>query len=355
MPPTPITHSRFSLGTYLPLCIGALLGLTGLLPAKLNAASPVAPPDATNPTGEQVVYHDSLKPLGFWQKPVWSDNRSTRTPDGVTAFRGPFLAEPVTLSLSHLPAHAWVRVRFNLLVIGSWDGSSRVWGPDLWSLQVRGGQRLCFATFGNMGYFVNNNVQSYPDEYPWGRHPDWTGAAGKNELHLPRLGGGSTLENELNDGRYPIEVIFPHSGPSLVLDFNGIYSDSPKDRQSWGVTNLEVHTLSTPTVVPDEALPALWRELANEDAVSANAALWTLVTAGDRANAFITERIAELTDEVKANERGLPPVTGLEALRLHRAHRLIQILSIKGPTPCFAIDHLIPEYFNDPDDVKPTE
>jgi hypothetical protein len=323
-----------------------------LLLAAFGLSSPLATAAPAN--AEAVVYRDTLKPPRFWQTPVWSAATTTRTPTGASpdTFRGPFQAQAVSLSLAQLPAHTWVRLRFKLLLIGSWDGSSPVWGPDLWSLHVRGGQRLMFTSFGNMGAFVNNNLQAFPDDYPWGRHPAWTGATSKDALHFPKLSGGSTLNGELNDSTYPVEVLFPHSAAALVLDFTGIYGDGPQDRQSWGLAGVEVETLSTLPQVDDDALLAQWEQLASADPVRANAALWALVAAGERTNTLITQKVAEVRAEVAANERGLPPVTGLEALRLHRARRILVLLNTPGPNACSAIAHLIPEYFGDPDEPK---
>ena len=323
-----------------------------LLLAVLAQNSPLATAAPAN--AESVVYRDTLKPPRFWQTPAWSAATTTRTPTGAApaTFRGPFQAQTVSLSLAQLPAHAWVRLRFKLLLIGSWDGSSPVWGPDLWSLQVRGGQRLMFTSFGNMGAFVNNNLQSFPDDYPWGRQPAWTGATSKDALHFPKLSGGSTLASELNDSTYPLEVLFPHSAAALVLDFTGIYGDAPQDRQTWGLADVEVVALSSLPQEDDDALLAHWEQLASTDAVRANTALWALVAAGERASALITQKVAEVRAEVTANERGLPPVTGQEALQLHRARRILGLLNIPGPNACSAIAHLIPEYFGDPNEPK---
>ncbi|MGC3988313.1 MAG: hypothetical protein QM796_01265 [Chthoniobacteraceae bacterium] len=315
--------------------------------ALLLALSPLqaAEPDDSAPDGTQVVYHDQLGPANSAGN-GWSESATTTAPGDGSRYRGPFQAQPVALSLNGLPLHSWVRVRFNLFIVGSWDGSSPVWGPDLWSLQVRGAQRLFFTTFGNMGDFVNNNAQSFPDEYPWGKHKSWTGAADKNVLGSPRMSSPST-RRDLNDGVYPIDLIFPHSAASLVLDFAGIYDDPPSERQSWGVGDLEVTTLTTPPTVDTSALPGLWDDLASDNAIQADDALWKMVAAGSRANDFITARVAEIQAAVKSGTRGTPPVTGLEALRLHRAHRIIRLLGIEGPNASFAIDHLVPEYFGD--------
>jgi len=320
----------------------SLLALTALFATllPLHAADSDPADDDSGP----VVYHDTLKP-----STAWSENATTSAPGDGSRYRGPFQAQPVALTLNNLPLHSWVRVRFNLFIVGSWDGSSRVWGPDLWTMQVRGAQRIFFTTFGNMGDYVNNNTQSFPDEYPWGRHKAWTGASDKNVLGAPRMSSPSTRAN-LNDGVYPIDVIFPNTSTALVLDFAGIYNDPPSERQSWGIGDLEVTALTAPPAVDDSELPGLWDDLASDDAIKADDALWRMVAAGTHANAFISSKVADLQAEVKSGQRGTPPVTGLEALRLHRAQRVIQLLGMPSPNSSFAIDHLVPEYFSDLND-----
>lgn len=278
---------------------------------------------------EQVVYSEDIAKL-------WSEEKTTTVPGDGSKVHGPFQAQPVSLSLGRLPEHTWMKLRFKLVIIGSWDGSSSVWGPDLWSLQVRGGERLIFATFGNMGDFANNNVQSFPDEYPWGRQQAGTGALGKNTLGFPKDGGVSTRD-ALNDTVYPIEVVFPHTGDSLVLDFNGIYDDYPPDKQSWGMGNVEVVAMNAPPAVADGEIPGLWDQLAAKDAVRANAAMWKLVVAGDRALDFIEGRIA-----------GIEPVKGAESIRMHRAHRVCRLISGKrGHSLNRRIDPILPEHLHD--------
>src|SRR2546427_5404288 len=46
--------------------------------------------------------------------------------------------QTVSLTLSDLPAHAGLKVSFDLLILKSWDGNSPAYGPDRWSLAVTG-------------------------------------------------------------------------------------------------------------------------------------------------------------------------------------------------------------------------
>lgn len=274
----------------------------------------------------------------------WSDARESVFPRGGSVFRGPFLAEPLTLTLRNLPAHKLVKVRFKLLVLGSWDGSHAVWGPDLWSLQVRGGQRLFCSTFSNMGSYNGNGPQSFPDDYPWVRNACWSGAESHDTLGFPRTSGFSTEKN-LNDAVYAVEAVFPHEGDSVTLDFMGNYGDPRLSQQSWGLADFEYSTVESCAELDDATLARLWNDLASGDPVLANAALWKLAAGGDRAHAYVSDRVAQVEAEVKAGERSSPPVQGEEARRLYRAHRLVRILCGERTSDlCFRIERLLPEY-----------
>lgn len=285
-----------------------------------------------------------VKPAATGPVATWSDTRMGAFPKTGRSFRGPFLAEPLTLKLSHLPAHGWVKLKFNLVVLGSWDGSGPIWGPDLWSLQVRGGQRLACYTFSNMGAYNNNVVQSYPDDYPWIGNHAWTGAAAKDTLGFPKNSGFATTP-DLNDAVYPVEMLFPHTDEGLTLDFMGHYGDPSLSQQAWLIDDFRYEILTDAPALDSAELPRLWIELGAADATQGTAALWQLVAGGDRTHAYISDRVAELEAEVAAGERAIPPVTGDEARRLHRAHKLVRILcGARTSDLCFRLEHLIPEY-----------
>lgn len=273
--------------------------------------------------GESTVYSDNA--LSRWSDPAVFATKAGK------AFRGPFHNQPVTLTMNNLPDHQWVKVRFDLYMMGTWDGSNPVWGPDLWSLSVRGAQRLIFATFCGWGY-AGNDEQSYPDDYPIAIHPAWTGVEQRGVLDS---------ENSAfpKNGVYKVAVVFPHSESELVLDFAGVYAD-PEPEQQWGIGNVEVST-TTDAPTPDASvLPKLWDDLASEDSTKANDALWRFVGAGDNAVAFIEDKVKALSESQDTADN-----FSTEGLRLHRAHRIARIIGgEKTNGLCFKMDHLFPEY-----------
>ena len=275
----------------------------------------------------------------------WSDSRVASFPKGGKTLRGPFLAEPLTLTVRGLPAHKLVKLRFRLIVLGSWDGSHEVWGPDLWSLQVRGGQRLLCTTFSNMGSYNGNGPQSFPDDYPWVRNSCWAGAESHDTLGFPRSSGFST-EKDLNDAVYLVEAVFPHEGDSVTLDFMGNYGDPRMSQQSWGLADFEITTSPEYAALDNDTLAALWGDLASPDPVKANAALWRLASGGDRSHVYVSDRVAEVEAAIAQGERPVPPVRGAEARRLHRAHRLVRILCGERTSDlCYRMERILPEYF----------
>ena len=258
----------------------------------------------------------------------WSEPAASATLEG-KQFHGFFGNQTVSLSLERLPRHHWVKVSFDLYIVGSWDGSSPVWGPDLWSLSVHGAQRLLFASFCGWGY-AGNDEQSYPDDYPHAIHPAWTGVLARNVVDIKD-------SNPPKNGVYKVEVLFPHSDDRVVLDFAGAYQDPPVEQQAWGIGNVEVRALAKETVTDSDTLPGLWDKLADQDSVEANKALWEFVGAGAEAATFIREKVGQMADGVELSET--------EGLRLHRAHRIVRIIGGEGSSAlCFRMDQLSIEY-----------
>ena len=257
---------------------------------------------------EDVAAYSDQTFVNHWSDPKVSANNRGKP------YHGPFGNQPVSLTLDRLPPHRWIKVTFDLYIIGSWDGSSPVWGPDLWSLSVRGAQRLMSATFCGWGY-SGNNEQSYPDDYPHAIYPAWTGVAARNVVDIQD-------SQPPKNGTYKIEVLFPHTEDQVVLDFAGAYVDPPVEQQEWGIGNLEVHTLTAETLTDEDALPGLWELLASRDSLVANQALWQFVGAGEKAASFLREKVAAMDDNVI--------LSPMDNLRLHRAHRILWIVGGDG-------------------------
>ena len=280
-------------------------------PKSSTAIAPVQP--------EAQITRD--KPRVEPTSPVWSNTATAPIgPDALIA-HGKFRAEPVTVTQAKLPEHTWVKVKFRLHMLGSWDGSNVAWGPDLWSLRVRGGEQLYMTSFSNLGARTACYIQAFPDDYPWAVHHAFTGAT-------PLSGKPFAEPDEktfaaIADATYPIEVNFPHRGDTLTLDFQSIYNDPATDSQCWAVSDLEILPLTAPAALDDDALEKLWDELAAPSSAQANTALWELVAGGDRAAAFLIDKACRHPHA--SAELGNQP----EGLRLYRAQKALRILGTK--------------------------
>ena len=206
-----------------------LLGCAALVLAGLAGFAPV-----TGRGPATVVYR-----ADFADGPgeEWSSRAFADTPEGGRRFLGPFAGnDAVTLRLRDLPAHRTVTVRFDLYVIGSWDGDGSAGsGPDFWRLGLEDGTTLLQTTFSN---YNGTNGIFIPQHYPnaWGkRHPGRTGAVENDTL-------GYT-NGERQDAVYRLSFTFTHNRSDLSLQFSSRNLQDVLD-ESWGIDNVEV--LTTP-------------------------------------------------------------------------------------------------------------
>ena len=65
------------------------------------------------------------------------------------------------------------------------------------------------------------------------------------------------------------------------------------------------------------AVPGLWDDLASDDSIKANVALWKLVGAGEPGIKFVADKVA-------AVENGTEKATGIQLRRAHRAVRIVR-------------------------------
>ncbi len=252
---------------------------------------------------------------------TWSNPKVASLNPAFAGVHGLFHAEPVAVTLRALPPHGWVRVRFKVVATGSWDGSFLPWGPDLWTMQVRGGQQLMCTSFSSMGARSANYVQAFPDDYPWGLHYAFTGGSPVNGKPFERPGCAGCA---IADAVYPVEVWFPHRGDELTLDFAGVFPDPPQEKQCWGIADFEYATTPEPVGMDAAELDRLWVELAAPQSLRANAAMWKLISGGDAAARFIAAK----ADALPAAPPGqyLQP----EGMRMRRVQKILRIIRTPG-------------------------
>jgi len=280
--------------------------------AAKDSAAPAGPASSpgsgasassTAPHATQVYRSDFAKGAGAEWWPRWT----SATPAGGRPFLGEFGIEPATFTCRNLPPHKFVRLTLSLFMLRPVDGSSAIWGPDPWELQVLGGPRLLYTTFGNCCFFTDNNEQAFPDDYPWAVHAGWTGAAEKQTLGYPHTWhGGRVVED--TSSVYRLTLLFPHEDKDLRLLLRALWSEPIKEgAESWGLESLQVETLDGPLELTDQQLEDLWRDLDGDDAVKAFSALWTMVGGGERTVQFVRGRMGRPAAEGQPAVKGPPP------------------------------------------------
>jgi len=152
-------------------------------------------------------------------------------------------SEATSLTLNGLPI--WteeVRITFDLYAVRSWDGISWWAGPDIWEINVEGGDVLLRSTFSNCG--GTGFDQSYLGSYPGDTYPMRTGANETDTLGYP--------EEYAGDAVYKLSFQFPYSDNStLVLNFLGslVRTSYPVPDEGWGIDNIQVEAIPEPATL----------------------------------------------------------------------------------------------------------
>jgi hypothetical protein len=158
-------------------------------------------------------------PVGQPGDPDWNRTRVDQT---------------VSLSLKGLGPHTRVTVSFDLYVLKSWDGNSRAYGPDRFTLRVAGGPVLLDTTFSNNPKVrEDGSYQSYPS------------SNGEVASNAPQTGAASTgtlgYSNFFKDSTYHLSFTFPHADSALTLEFgSSLFEGKGTADESWGLDNVVV-------------------------------------------------------------------------------------------------------------------
>jgi len=249
---------------------------------------------------------DAVYSTGFQGKVggEWSHSSTDATPQGKRLFLGRFADDDVSLTLSDLPAHAFVTVSFELFIIDSWDGDEAYTGgtipigPDQWGLRVEGGPTLIHATFNNDVHASTR--QSFPAHMGAGSVPAATGADERKSL-------GYRKYTMYGDAVYKLRYTFAHAGRGLKLTFYGLNLQGTGD-ESWGLDNVKVAVAPRhPDPPTDGKLADAWDDLDDADAARGERAVWTLAAAGDRAVALIAR-------DLGGGPATAPAIEGLDRL-----------------------------------------
>lgn len=245
----------------------------------------------------------------------WSSDKTSKVKTTGQVYLGRFGKDKVTLTLEKLPRHKLVRVAFDLLLTQSWDGSSRTWGESRWGLEVVDGPNLIDTTFGNCGFFSDNNCQNFPDNRPFGAYPAWTGSVEHQTLGAIQSWGGPDRTFDCSSV-YHFVLAFPHSDNEVKLCFQGFKKDKP-----WGLRNVRVEALPGFAAHSPANLAGLWDKLAANDPVVAFKAKWDMIAGGPATVAFLAATLA-------TSATGINSLPGTpDALRLHRTREVLQVIN----------------------------
>ena len=274
-----------------------------LLIPRQPPAPPVPPVVATGPeTGPvEVATTPALHPgmvyqLDFTNSPgeEWNRSEIAYTKKGDRPYLGDFLpGSKPALTLKPLPPHKLIRLTFDLFLMKSWDGSSPIWGPGLFDVNVGGddGRSLVHATFSNCGFFSDNNEQSFPDNYPSRPYEAWTLAAERQTLGTQVSWGGPERTFDTS-GVYHLAFAFPHTASEAVVEFQSTLPDNPN--KPFGLTNIKVEALPELAAFTAAEFDQLWSDLGSADPKLFYDARWKLVSAGDAATAYIGKHYKDL-------------------------------------------------------------
>ena len=191
--------------------------------------------------------------------PEFNAGTVQHTKAGHRPMLGRFGEDGVMFTLDRPASQEVVRVRVDLAMLHSWNGSSPICGPDAWGCDAGDGNRqLLDATFSNCGFSSNNNEQTYPDVLPIPplatAHDAWTGSAEHQTLEL-------NFTSHQHDRNLPWTLM--------------------------GVRVTAVPHAPTPTA---DQMRAAWAAPGGLDPVKADAALWQLAATGDAAVDFIRSK-----------------------------------------------------------------
>ncbi len=153
---------------------------------------------------------------------VWSSG-STQAADATLGnYNGNYsLDNGTTLTLTNLPAHTNLALRFDLYLFSTWDGENTTWGKDYFSLAGDVSGSWTFTNHQPEG-------QSYPGT------PDEIYGIGFSATHVYRgldpTGSGDAF-------------VVAHSGPTFTVTFGGPTTQSD---EWWGIDNVSVSVSNVP-------------------------------------------------------------------------------------------------------------
>jgi len=171
------------------------------------------------------------------------------------------------LAITKLPDHTHVRVQFDLILTGTWDGEHETCGPDSWKFDIDGREPLVNGSFCNN---VSGKKQSFPDFLGSGYESNnqFTLALESSTLGYVSDEG---VKKVISDSIYRFDFIIPHTKKSLQLNFESKFVDTHEETnvdQWYGLDNVKISALTNPKQETEEIISSKINALASRDAVT---------------------------------------------------------------------------------------
>jgi hypothetical protein len=256
--------------------------------------------------------------------PEWNTKEVVEIcPNGARVFLAKIrdLGGGAELTLEALPPHRMLRVEYDLILQGSWDGSSGGQGPDRAIMKLDGRRTLLDATFDITG--KEERVQTYP--FGTGtphRVAPFLGCVEKGTLGYWFLSG---------DTRYPADAVYrirmtvPHEGERVNLFWTTNAPTDQTEAQWLGVDRLRITVLTEEAEIGDEEWGELERSLPGDDPLAAHAAFWRMMEAPRRVGAYLgggarleAALVEELLGDLLADEFKTRKAAAEKLMRLSR-------------------------------------
>ena len=236
---------------------------------------------------EKLVYESKWtkpnQPLGAeWESPSgWVQ----ASPNNKRIFLGALREKGATLTLRDLPEHKILHLQFDLIIRGSWDGSTDKGHADRAMIETGDRRTLLSSTFRTFSW--HENTQSYPFPYNSGyRTPTHYGAAERGTL-------GYTFAY-LGDDKYPADSIYkmdwylPHDTDSFQCSFAARLGQDDKGQTVWiGIDQLKVSTIAGEVEISDQEWSKLVGVVMGKDALAAEHATWRMLRSPTRTKAWL--------------------------------------------------------------------
>jgi len=153
--------------------------------------------------------------------------------------------EDVSVKVSNLPAHNYVKITAEILIHDSWDGNpdDGISGPDFWYLGYD--QTETFrTTFSNSPCASTYCLyQSYPNAFFRQNNPK----SGAIQTNLPGLCIFGAFQNYTT--RYRVEELIEHVNPDIVVfmgaELKQLNNPDPICDESWSIASIKVETIQT--------------------------------------------------------------------------------------------------------------